>query len=57
MAERLAALVSSWPHQRDRGYYIRKDGTEERLWDSGCHNQCRRCEIEKFLIGEAVQKP
>lgn len=55
MIEELRALAASWPHERDRGYYILPDGTEQRLWDSGCHELCRRCALEKLLDTNANQ--
>lgn len=49
LVDQLRALAASWSHERDRGYYVHPDGREERLWDSGCHNLCRRCALERLL--------
>jgi len=48
----VAELARTWPHKRDRGYYIRTDGSGELLWDSGCGKFCERCSIDKLLAGK-----
>jgi hypothetical protein len=45
----LEKIVGQWYHKRDRGYYIREDGKEELLWDSGCDRFCKKCQMEKWL--------
>lgn len=54
MAERLASLISRWPHERDRVLVETTLGSDNWrvLFDSGCHDLCHRCEIEKFLNNE-----
>lgn len=53
--QKLRELAASWMHERDRGYYIGKDGAIERIWDAGCHKMCRRCQLEKAL--EEMEAP
>lgn len=66
MGDRLAALVATWPHKRDRLWFklmrgevwngpVEVDGNGDR-WrlaiDSGCYQSCERCQIERFLTNE-----
>lgn len=50
MAE-LLALAKSWAHERDRGWIETPFGSGNwyMLWDSNCHETCKRCQLEKLL--------
>ena len=50
MSERLLQVISKWGHDRDRGYWRRNDSEPWKLlWDSGCHELCKKCQIENVL--------
>ena len=45
----LKRIVARWNHERDRMIYIHPDGREEKIYDSGCGDWCRRCQIEQWI--------